>query len=191
MRRKKQRWFVISFLSPALLIYAVLFVWPVIQAFYVSLFEWSGLSDVRKFVGLANFQHLIGDKVVWQALTHNMVFLLLGGVVMMVLALVIAHCLQGESGAAKTLRGIYLLPHIVSLVIVAVLWKFIYNPSMGMATTHRLATVLHRDLALALVGETHERDSPFHRGDERFYAGFPDDQRWPLAADGGHAHLSL
>jgi len=132
--RKGRNTFAALFLLPAVSLYAVLFLWPVVQALGISFFEWSGLSDQRKFVGLTNFQALLKDEVFRRALFNNLSIIVVGGFCILCLAVLLAHALQGASRVARALRSVYLLPHIVSMVIVAVLWKFIYHPTIGIAT---------------------------------------------------------
>ncbi|MCX6358372.1 MAG: sugar ABC transporter permease [Armatimonadetes bacterium] len=124
-------WFVAGFLAPATLLYAVFVVLPVCQAFQISLYRWRGISEQRTFVGLANFQRLAGDEVFRQALAHNLAFLVIGGALTLGLAMAIAHAIHGNGRWARLIRGVYLFPQIISMVVVAVLWMFVYNPSFG------------------------------------------------------------
>jgi N-acetylglucosamine transport system permease protein len=132
--RKGRNTFAALFLLPAVSLYAVLFLWPVVQALGISFFEWSGLSDERKFVGLANFQTLFKDEIFRRSLLNNLTIIAGGGFFILCLAVLLAHALQGASRMARVLRSVYLLPHIVSMTIVAVLWKFVYHPTIGIAT---------------------------------------------------------
>jgi len=51
-----------------------------------------------------------------------------------VLSILIAHGMQANNRAVRTLRGLYLFPQVVSLVIVAIIWQFMYHPSSGLIT---------------------------------------------------------
>jgi N-acetylglucosamine transport system permease protein len=123
--------FIAAFLAPALALYGLFVIWPVAQAFAFSLFRWRGVSENRSFVGLENFARLAADPVFRQALSHNLFFLLAGGAAVMALGLSIAHAVHGEGRWVRALRGVYLFPQIISGVVVAILWMFIYNPSFG------------------------------------------------------------
>lgn len=133
--RRGGGWFRFWFLAPALGLYGLLFLWPVLQAFFMSLYNWSGLSDDREFIGLKNFQDLAKDKIFIGALTHNVTIFAVSGLVVIMVAVLVAHLLQGNSRLTRALRASYLLPHMVSMVIVAVMWRFIFNPTLGPATT--------------------------------------------------------
>ena len=132
MRNRGRTAFIVTYLAPAVLIYAVFVVWPVLQAFAFSLFKWSGVSQKRKFVGIDNFKDLFHDNVFWLALTHNALIFVVGGIAILVIGLAVAHGTQGNGRFSKALRSVYLFPNIMSLVVVAILWQFIYNPQMGL-----------------------------------------------------------
>lgn len=134
MKRRGRTLFAASFLAPAVVVYGLFVCWPVLQAFQFSMFRWRGISENKTFVGLENFQRLVDDDVFWQALRHNLWIVGVGGAIAMTIALAISHALQGQSRFTRFLRGTYLFPHIVSMVVVAILWMFIYNPSFGLLT---------------------------------------------------------
>jgi N-acetylglucosamine transport system permease protein len=104
----------------------------VLQAFGYSFFKWSGLSQNKQFVGLTNFKELFHDNVFWLALLHNAEIFLFGGGTIVLVGLGIAHAMQGNGRFTKALRSVYLFPNIMSLVVVAILWQFLFNPRMGL-----------------------------------------------------------
>ncbi len=146
-RHRQRHWdarhsLVLVFLAPAGVLYATFFLLPMAQAFYVSLFRWSGLSQHRTFVGLANFRKLLGfemsdghriasDPVFWKALGHNFEFLVLSLVVVIPLALFFGSALSRRVWGSRTYRAVYLFPNMISVVAVAVLWSFVYHPRFG------------------------------------------------------------
>jgi len=120
-----------SFPIPGGALYGVFVVVPVLEAFGFALFQWRGISNQKTFVGLANFATLAKDDVFRRAVGHNLFLLFGAGTAILILSLAIAHALVKESVPAKLLRGVYLFPQVISLVVVAILWAFIYDPSMG------------------------------------------------------------
>jgi N-acetylglucosamine transport system permease protein len=124
--------FVVSFLAPAAILYGLFVCWPVLQAFAISLFRWNGMSGDKRFVGLDNYRQLAADPVVLPTVAHNVLILVVGGAAILVGALIVAHCLQGKGRAISVLRGTFLLPQIMSLVIVSVMWMFVYMPRSGL-----------------------------------------------------------
>lgn len=134
MRARRRTLFMIGFLAPAGLIYGVFVVWPLIQAFVLSLYSWRGVSDDKRFVGTANFERLWDDKVFWKALQNNLWMLVVSAVALFAIGLLVAHAMQGGGRLARGLRSIVLFPQVISLVAVAIVWQFMYNPSYGLVT---------------------------------------------------------
>lgn len=131
MRRKSRFLFRLGFLAPAVLLYAVFVLLPLGQAFFFSLFRFRGLSNKMEYVGLENFQRLMNDSVLVKSVVNNL--LLAGGCMVFVLvaAMLIAHAADMENATGRMLRAVYLFPHVISMVVVAILWKFIFHPTIG------------------------------------------------------------
>lgn len=124
--------FVVSFLSPAILLYGLFVVWPLLEAFHLSLFQWRGVSAKKTFVGVQNFTDLGHDGVFWVALKNNLWMLFAGGLALIVLGVSIAHAMRAKGKISKGIRAIVLFPQVISMVVVAILWMFLYNPAFGL-----------------------------------------------------------
>src|SRR5947209_17418138 len=77
--RRPIRWIIPLFLAPALLFYTLFFVYPALDAFRISLYDWSGFGIDAKFIGLKNFVEAFGDKYVRLSLSNNLLIMLAGG----------------------------------------------------------------------------------------------------------------
>lgn len=135
MVRRGRGLFILAFLSPAALIYALFVLWPLLQAFAFSTYRWSGLSTRRKFIGADNFTKLAGDAAFRKAVQNNLTLLVVGGAFIIALALLVAHAIQARGRMASLVRSIVLFPQMTSLVVVAVLWMFVFNPQFGLLTS--------------------------------------------------------
>ena len=70
--RHGDRWLEIGlFLAPALALYVVFLIVPVVQAVHYSLYAWNGLGALTDFVGLDNYREAFGDPRFRQAMQHN------------------------------------------------------------------------------------------------------------------------
>lgn len=115
------------FLAPAL-VYFIGFKWyPMTQAALISLFEWDLLSPPR-YVGLNNYISLVNDPVFHHALTSSFVYVIGTSVPVWGIALGLALVFNRPGRTRAAFRIIYFLPAIGSLVVVAILWKFLYHP---------------------------------------------------------------
>lgn len=132
MRHGKNR-FVFSFLALPVLLYVVFVLVPYAGAALISLTRWSGVSTLDKieFRGLVNFQRLLVDTKFWNALKHNGIVLLTEPIIIIALALLFAALVVQGIRGAKFFRIVFFFPQVMSVVIVAILWQFIYHPTMG------------------------------------------------------------
>ena len=130
--RRRQRWFVSLFLLPALFPYLVLYIYPAIHAFYISLFEWSGFNKDMRFVGLANYKRLLHDAIFLEALKHNLIAVFGGGAVMLCLALFFAILITKGAKGSRFFKTVLTAPFLLSGVAVAIFWKFVLDPQFGL-----------------------------------------------------------
>lgn len=138
MQHGKYR-FIVGFLALPLLVYGVFVISPFVQAFQISMTDWSGLVGSARFVGFDNFVRLWGSDDFWNALRHNIYMLALVPVVTLGLGLFFAFMLNvggrrrrgnavtGVAGA-RFYQFVFFFPQVISITIIAVIWFNIYNP---------------------------------------------------------------
>lgn len=134
-RKDKQRTiFILCFLALPILVYAVLYIWPFIYAFIISLYKWSGFSiKDMTFCGVENYVKAFNDPIVWDSIKHNLFFLVFGTAVTLILSLFFAVCFTRlKLRNSGFFRIIYFFPNTLSIIVVSVLWMFIYNPQFGL-----------------------------------------------------------
>jgi NAD(P)-dependent dehydrogenase (short-subunit alcohol dehydrogenase family) len=126
---------IFPFLLPAIVIYGLFVVWPYAQAIYISLTSWRGVSGNKPFVGLDNYERLLGDGRFLEALTRNGQLLVVLPLVTVVIALTYAALFtQGNQQirGAGFYRIVFFFPQIISAVIVGILWSYVYTPNIGL-----------------------------------------------------------
>lgn len=129
-----------AFLLPALGLYAYFVIAPYAQAFYIAGTDWQGLSKDFNWVGFDNFVSLAQDEYMWNALWNNFVLLMLLPLITIVMGLFLASMLNigNSKGKVRGVRGssiykvVFFAPYILSVAVVGVLWKEIYNPRSGL-----------------------------------------------------------
>ena len=123
---------IFSLVLPGLLTFLIAILAPIVLSVYYSLTDYSGLGAAN-FTGLANYAALVQDEVFWRALL-NSVLLALGFIcIQHPIAVLVAWKLDRLQGKAEgLLRCIYFLPNVISVAVIAYLWKFIYNPNFGL-----------------------------------------------------------
>ncbi|WP_068141845.1 carbohydrate ABC transporter permease [Limnochorda pilosa] len=130
---RQSKGFIVASLSVPLLLYVGFFVYPALQGFYVSLFNWDGFSTNMAFRGLGNFRELLGDGHFWRVVMRNTLgILVIGGAAVLGIALLFSHLLTGRVRGKRFLRAAVFFPNVVNPVALAVLWGFIYNQQWGL-----------------------------------------------------------
>ncbi len=119
------------FVLPAILIYAFFFIQPFFYSIYYSLTDWNGADPVKQFVGLGNYIKLAGDSLLWQALGHNLIWVIIGTVSPIAIGLLLGVLIWTGALGRVLFRTIYFLPVILSEVVVAIIWNWIYHPLFG------------------------------------------------------------
>lgn len=123
------------FLLPALLLYAVFFVYPFLYSLYLSFHKWNMISPTMKFVGLANYRQLLHSETYWKALVNTVQYVVytvpVSILIGLVLAIVIENLLRGKS----FYRLIFYLPVVSSIAIISIVWDLMYNPNVGAINT--------------------------------------------------------
>jgi raffinose/stachyose/melibiose transport system permease protein len=149
--RARRRWATIAlFLAPALALYLLLVVAPVVQAVYYSGFRWSGLGALDDFVGLENFRRAFADDVFVGALKHNGIIILLSLFVQLPFALGVAMILNARLRGRALLRILFFAPFVLSEVVTGVIWTLMLQPGgLADATLDRagLDPLIHQWLA--------------------------------------------
>lgn len=121
------------FILPALILYGLFFLYPFVQSIYISMTSWNGVDPVKTFVGAQNYLQMLKDGMMWNALQHNLIWVILGTVAPITIGLLLAVLLSHSKTTGRTVfRTIFFMPVMLSPVIVAIIWGWVYNPIFGM-----------------------------------------------------------
>jgi raffinose/stachyose/melibiose transport system permease protein len=122
-----------GFIVPAYVFYVVFLVAPLILTIVLSFTNWDGFSFGQiHFNGVHNYRDLAHDHVFRQALVHNLWFLLGSVVVKTVLALGLALALYRRFALSTFFQGVFLVPAVLSLIVVGLVFQFILDPNNGL-----------------------------------------------------------
>jgi multiple sugar transport system permease protein len=128
----RERWLAWLFVAPALLLVGVLMYYPMLGTFIESLYSTSFISPKPKFEGLATYSKILHDAgfgtVVWNSLVWTFFVVLLQNVIGFAAALLLNQKLPGQG----MMRSLVLLPWVLPGVVAAILWRFMYDPQLGL-----------------------------------------------------------
>jgi raffinose/stachyose/melibiose transport system permease protein len=149
---------VVVFVAPALALYLLFVVYPLLSSIRYSLYNWNGVGALTDFVGFKNysyamFSHAFSGQL-WRAIKHNLEFFAISMVLTLVIGLGLAYALtlvrERPSGRYQT---IYLLPFLLPPVVVAYVWTAYLEPNFGVLGA--LASDLHMNfLNQSYLGST-------------------------------------
>ena len=127
-------WLPYTLVAPQLAITLVFFVWPASQAMWWSLLIQDVFGLNTKFAGLINFRELFADPTYLQSFEVTAVFSVLTTVSALIVALVLAAAADHLLRGARAYQTLLIWPYAVAPAVAAVLWAFIFNPSVGVIT---------------------------------------------------------
>lgn len=134
--KPKFRWHIVVFLTPAVLVYTAVMIYPLFNTLRLSMF--TEIDQTRVYVGLQNFKTLFGDTVwstqFWNALGNNLWFFIIHMLVQNPIGIALAALLSSKSLRFSSFyRSTIFIPTILSFVIVGFAWKLILSPIWGIA----------------------------------------------------------
>lgn len=133
-QRKWKRWNIHLFPIPALVIYGLFIVYPLIAALTYSFFDWKGIKR-GAFIGLENYKNLFTlqpfSGMFWNAFEHNVLYIIVQMVVQNGIAFLLAFIIYQKIRGAEFFKIAYFLPRLLSVIVVGFLWKLILNPNFG------------------------------------------------------------
>jgi raffinose/stachyose/melibiose transport system permease protein len=123
-------WYVL-FLTPAVLIFLLVFGFPVINVIFTSFFDYK-INQPMKFIGIDNYIGLFSDQTFIVAFKNTIIWVILQGTFHVALGVVVALVLSHKPFGWKFVRTSYMIPIIISSAARAMLLLYVFNPQMGM-----------------------------------------------------------
>ncbi len=126
--RRQYEWGALLYVVPALAFFTAFVLVPIGRTAWLSLWEWDGITPAT-WVGLANYREVLTDPRYHAAFTHSLVFFVFYcalpiGIGLLVTSLITRGRVRGQA----TFRAVLFVPQILSTVVVAVAWRWIYAP---------------------------------------------------------------
>jgi multiple sugar transport system permease protein len=118
------------FLLPSVLGFIIFMVGPLLTSLGVSFLEWNLLTP-PKWLGLDNFIKLASDEDFWHSLRATLYYILGSVPLGMVLSLALALALNQKLRGIGIYRTLYFIPVVSSMIAVALMWRWMYNPTSG------------------------------------------------------------
>ncbi|TDQ42845.1 carbohydrate ABC transporter permease [Aureibacillus halotolerans] len=121
-----------AMVAPAVLIFALFFIYPIFYMIYLSFFDWNFVSPTKDFVGVDNFTVLSGDSEFQKVMWNSLFYMLFTVTLTISLSLLLALWLNKKARIYGFIQGAVFSPHIISLVSVAMLWMWLMDTDHGL-----------------------------------------------------------
>lgn len=145
----KRTGFILAFLAPTLLAFGVFYLYPIITVFLTSFCKWdySNISNPQ-FWGLKdmwnNYDYIFHTyPFFWEALRNSALWALIGAIIQIPIATVIALALSRKVKGVRLVRNIYIVPNMISTAAMGVIFLQLYNPSYGIINP--VIRIFHKD----------------------------------------------
>jgi multiple sugar transport system permease protein len=125
------------FIAPTLILLVLFSLIPIAIALVISFtdMDLTGLGNYSavQFIGIQNYLDVITDPTFIKAITNTLFYVVIGVPLVIICSLLIALLINsGKSRVFKVFRVVYYMPSITNVVAVAVVWGYLYNPSIGL-----------------------------------------------------------
>lgn len=128
-------WHIVVFLAPAVLIYTVFMVYPLLDSLRLSFFATTG--NERVFAGVQNYVRLFTDDNwswnFWNAFKNNLIFFVIHMLVQNPIGLLLASLLAAKVKLHEVYRTVLFMPTVLSVVIIGFIWQLILSPLWGVS----------------------------------------------------------
>lgn len=131
-RRRTQVPFLLAVLVPLMAFFVFFWLYPIVRGAWGSLTQWSAFSQDAPFIGLDNYVRAAKDPVFLISLRNTVVYAFVTVVGQTVLGLVLALAIESVWRRRTFFRTVYFLSYVTPVIATAMVWKFLYQPSLGL-----------------------------------------------------------
>lgn len=115
------------FVLPALAVYTAIILYPMVMGTGYAFTNWNGLDRTSDFIGLANFEKMLGDRQVASSIRMSLIFATALVVTKVGFGLLLALALDTNLRSRNFLRLMFFMPVVMTPVIVSYVWKYIFS----------------------------------------------------------------
>lgn len=129
----QRRWEALLLLGPCVAYLIAFSVYPLVVSLVRSLQDYDQREDSWTWIGLDNYTELFGSSEFWGALERTAIFTFAGVAIQVVLGVALALFFNQRLRGATIVRGLLILPMLLTPVVVGLMWRALLNPEWGIA----------------------------------------------------------
>ena len=131
-RKAKDTRIIIIYLLPALVLFALFIIYPIINAVQLSFGDWGGIYGApSNFIGFRNYIDVFTSRVFWNSMLNALYFMIGGFLILMPLAFGLGLLVTSKLKGTKLMKTMYFMPVMLTITAVALMWGFILQPGFG------------------------------------------------------------
>ena len=130
------------FILPHYFFFVTFILYPIVRGLYISLFDWKIMGKTQQFIGIANYQALLKDKIFWESLGNTFQFMIMTVAINIVLALFVAAALKQSFFGSQTLRVLFYAPAVLSVSVLGIIGIRIWDTQLGIVN-YFFTTLMH------------------------------------------------
>lgn len=134
-RYLSKKWIIMVFISPALILFSVFILYPMLPTIYTSFFEYDGFK-IGEFVGVQNYVQTLTSETFWHAVGNTVKIVLLqnliAGPISLILALLLTLC---SEKLKRYIKITYFMPTVLNVTVICLMWKMVFQPNWGIIDT--------------------------------------------------------
>ena len=135
LRQRDTRRVAALFLAPLSILMAIYVIYPIIDTFITSTYQWNGISAGKKFIGIGNWKTLLADSSFWIAFRNNLVIMVLSICIQIPIGLALATFLDFGGKKLTVFKVIWFIPLLMSSVAIGFLFTYALATNGGLVST--------------------------------------------------------
>ncbi|SMD05743.1 carbohydrate ABC transporter membrane protein 1, CUT1 family [Fulvimarina manganoxydans] len=126
---------VLILLPPALILFTLFVILPLSESGYYAFFNWNGYGSPTDYVGVENFERIVGHSIFQTAVGNTLKIVLISLFIQMPLALVLALLIYRKTPTNAVFRLIFFVPYILAEVAAGLIWSFVFDGNYGVSAS--------------------------------------------------------
>jgi len=117
---------------PMIVYFSIFVIIPMLMGIWGSFTDWQGFSVEKHFIGLDNFRRLLTDQIFLKAVQNTFLYVLMYLPATIILSLGLALAIEATGVLRGFFRMVYFMPVVTSTIATALVWAWLYQPSLGL-----------------------------------------------------------
>ena len=145
---KNNKKMIVGFLAPAVIIFLIVFLYPIVRTIMMSFFKIDSVTDTTDlwtFVGIQNYEKLFATAIFRKSMLNLFKIWAIGGAIVLSVSLLFGVILTSGIRGKKFFRAVIYLPNLVSAVALATMWlQYVYSSKFGLLKSILDAVGMHK-----------------------------------------------